>query len=90
MAETLALRFTTEKEWGLSHILSTGSPAHVDQLEKALKSRRKALTLKSLGAKAKTEAEIYNLAGLAFIEPELSEGRGEIDGCGERCFAQAH
>jgi DNA polymerase (family 10) len=74
----VALRFTAEKDWGLSHILSTGSPAHVDQLETALKSRRKALTLKSLGKKAKTEAEIYNLAGLTFIEPELREGRGEI------------
>ncbi len=75
----VTLRFTTEKEWGLSHLLSTGSSDHVAQLTKALKSRRKSLTVKSLGAKAKDEEEIYSLAGLAFIEPELREGRGEID-----------
>ncbi len=79
VGQHVTLRFTTEKEWGLSQLLSTGSSAHIDELKQALRSRHKTLSIKSLGTKAKTEAEIYRLAGLQLIEPHLREGRGEIE-----------
>ena len=48
----------------------TGSPAHVEQLR-----RRRP----ELAERAATEAEFYGSQGLPFIEPELREGRGEVD-----------
>ena len=48
---------------------TTGSDAHLKQLE--------ASNIK-IKAGARSEAAIYEAANLAFIEPELREGRGEI------------
>lgn len=52
------------KLWGL-----TGSQAHIDAMETSF----------SIPETARTEAEVFQAAGLAFIEPELREGRGELE-----------
>ncbi|MCR4338533.1 MAG: DNA polymerase/3'-5' exonuclease PolX [Gemmatimonadaceae bacterium] len=61
----------------------TGSAAHIDEVLAAL--RRKGLTLAGdeLRRNGRTlpvaeEAELFAAAGLAFIEPELREARGEV------------
>jgi DNA polymerase (family 10) len=61
----------------------TGSAAHIDQVVAAL--RRKGLTLAGDELRRNggtlpvaAEAELFAAAGLAFIEPELREARGEV------------
>jgi DNA polymerase (family 10) len=75
---SVTLRYTPIKEWGLAHLLSTGSAAHIRELNEQLAKERKTLTAKSLGKSAATEESVYEKLGLSFIEPELREGRGEI------------
>jgi DNA polymerase (family 10) len=58
----------TLNEWGLYRIAD---------YEKAEKEPGKAPKLKPLASR--TEEEVYQKLGLAFIEPELREDRGEID-----------
>jgi DNA polymerase (family 10) len=76
---SLTLRFTPIKEWGLAQVISTGSAAHVKDLKAHLAKHRRTLTAKSLGKSAASEGALYEKAGLAYIEPELREGRGEIE-----------
>jgi DNA polymerase (family 10) len=76
---SLSLEFTPNKEWGLAQVVSTGSAAHLRGLKEQLKKKRRSLTAKSLGRSAGSEESLYEKAGLAFIEPELREGRGEIE-----------
>jgi DNA polymerase (family 10) len=63
------LNFVNNNESGWELILKTGNQEHVDILQSMLK-----------GADlfAKTESEIYKLAGIPFIEPELREGDMEF------------
>jgi DNA polymerase (family 10) len=76
---TLTLRYTPDKEWGLARVVSTGSDAHLRGLKEFLARKRRSLTAKSLGRSAASEDSLYDKAGLAYIEPELREGRGEIE-----------
>jgi DNA polymerase (family 10) len=58
----------TLNEWG---IYRTG------EYDKSAKKSGEAPTVKPLASK--TEADVYKVLGLAYIEPELREDRGEID-----------
>jgi DNA polymerase (family 10) len=67
-----SVRFTihgaTASNWGTALVIETGSPAHLRELEK----------VGALMRRAKTEAEVYTTMGLAWVPPELREGRGEV------------
>jgi DNA polymerase (family 10) len=67
---------------GITLLLATGAQAHVEQL--AALAGEKGFTLRADGLDtgsaviARSEKEIYAALGLAYIEPELREGQGEI------------
>ena len=68
---------------GAAWLFATGSEAHLKQLRKW--ARKKGLNLEPDGLyregellAARSEKDIYEALGLAFIEPELREGRDEI------------
>ena len=80
----LTLHLTDPKRLGITLLRATGNADHVAQLEEIARGKGYALTADGLmkGRKiiaAKTEADIYKALGLAYIEPELREGRGEIE-----------
>jgi DNA polymerase (family 10) len=64
------LCFCAPVDLGWQMIKQTGSAEHVDALE---------LKLINADVSGKTESEIYKLAGISFIEPELREGTTEFD-----------
>jgi DNA polymerase (family 10) len=71
------------KHFGAALLHATGSPEHLDQLkELAVKNK---MTLQADGLHkgrrliAGSEQDIYQALGLQFIEPELREGRDEIE-----------
>jgi DNA polymerase (family 10) len=72
---TLKLRLSSSRDWGLSLIAETGSETHRKKLE-AVTGR---LTSLEGGTPFPTESAFYQNFGLAYIEPELREGRDEID-----------
>ena len=79
----LSVYLTDSERFGISLLLATGSQAHLRQLRAV--ARRQGLSLDERGLRrgnqivaARTEAEIYQVLGLQYIEPELREGRGEI------------
>ena len=68
--------------WGLALIEVTGSPEHLRQLKARAKTKTASLTARGLLRKKvdlTEESAIYQSFGLQFIEPELREGRGEIE-----------
>jgi DNA polymerase (family X) len=75
---SLTLRYTTLNQWGYNQIMATGSLAHINALRKRFTRARKPFTAKLLGTAAASEQSIYEKVGLAYIEPELREDRGEI------------
>jgi DNA polymerase (family X) len=63
------LRQATVENWGSALVAATGSAKHLGQLKKrggSLEGHRE-------------EENVYRACGLAFIEPELREGRDEIE-----------
>jgi DNA polymerase (family X) len=79
----LTVHLTDEKHFGAGLLFATGSEAHLDAL--CALAKRKGLTLNAEGLKrdgrvvaSRSEREIYEALGLAFIEPELREGGDEI------------
>jgi len=66
----IRLAFCDQDHLGSELIISTGSSEHVNNLLALLKETE---------LKGKTEKEIYELAGISFIEPELREGNNEIE-----------
>ncbi|WP_366512029.1 hypothetical protein [Mesorhizobium sp.] len=81
---TLRLVVTDNKHFGASLLEATGSAAHLEQLRRYAAERGVALKPDGLyrGRKlvaSATEAEIYEALDLQFIEPELREGRDEIE-----------
>ena len=79
----LNLVVTDKKRFGAGLLNATGSSAHLELLGEF--ARDKGLTLKSDGLyrgkkliASATEQDIYEALGLQFIEPELREGRDEI------------
>jgi DNA polymerase (family 10) len=80
----LKVHLTDKRHYGITLLLATGSPQHIEGLS-ALASR-KSLALGPEGLRrgrevlaARNEEDIYAALGLPFIEPELREGRGEIE-----------
>ncbi|OYX93674.1 MAG: DNA polymerase/3'-5' exonuclease PolX, partial [Sphingobacteriia bacterium 35-40-5] len=65
----IKLSFVKKAELGWELISQTGNPEHVETLRAMLKGS---------DVSGKSEEEIYELAGLPFIEPELREGNGEF------------
>ncbi|MEJ7779154.1 MAG: DNA polymerase/3'-5' exonuclease PolX [Daejeonella sp.] len=64
------LLFCKQEDLGWQMINHTGNPEHVDAM---------ALKLVDKDVSAKTEPEIYELAGIALIEPEMREGTNEFE-----------
>ncbi|MCE2422167.1 MAG: PHP domain-containing protein [Gemmatimonadetes bacterium] len=54
-----------ETQWGSAWVELTGSATHLEQI--------------TVSGGATTEEEVYRRAGLAWIPPELREGRGEVE-----------
>jgi DNA polymerase (family 10) len=79
----LRVHVTDRKHFGATLLHATGSAEHLDQLRTL--AERKGMTLQADGLRkdrrliAAKEGDIYNALGLPFIEPELREGRGEIE-----------
>jgi DNA polymerase (family X) len=74
---------TDRRHFGATLLHATGSAEHFEQL-RAL-AEEKGMELEADGLKegwrllAAKEEEIYSALGLPFIEPELREGRGELE-----------
>lgn len=64
----LTVHAATDANWGTALASATGSAAHLEELEK----------VGGLARRAKTEPEVYTTVGLAWVPPELREGRGEV------------
>lgn len=65
----LELQFAETRRFGTDWVLATGSSEHCAEL---------AVKLGKQWPDAKSEEELYHLAGLPWIPPEMREGRGEI------------
>ncbi|MCP3371635.1 DNA polymerase/3'-5' exonuclease PolX [Bradyrhizobium cajani] len=82
-ADGLEIRLSDRKHFGATLLFATGSAAHIEQLQ-AL-AAEKGMRLEADGLhKGRTlvageEADIYRALGLPFIDPELREGRGEVE-----------
>lgn len=66
----IRLSFCSREDIGSELIIRTGNDEHAAGL---------LALLKDVNLKGKTEKEIYELAGMSFIEPELREGNNEIE-----------
>src|SRR4051794_23834536 len=79
----LQIRMTDRKHFGATLLFATGSAAHVAQLQALAAEEGMRLEADGLhkgrSLIAGDEAEIYLALGLPFIDPELREGRGEIE-----------
>jgi DNA polymerase (family X) len=79
----LEVHLTDRKHFGAALLHATGSAEHLEQL-RAL-AHQKGMKLEADGLRkgrrliAASEEDIYHALGLPFIEPELREGRGEIE-----------
>jgi DNA polymerase (family 10) len=78
------LHISDPSRYGAALLFATGSDEHLRQLTGYAKDR--GFTLDSAGLRrgrrklaCETEEQIYAALGLQFIEPELREGRGEIE-----------
>ena len=71
------------KHFGAVLLQATGSPEHLEQLRALAEQKGMRLDPEGLhrgrSVVAANEADIYRALGLPFIEPELREGRGEIE-----------
>jgi len=82
-ADGLQFRLSDRKHFGAALLFATGSAAHIEQLrtlaaEKGMRFEADGLH-KGRMLIGGEEAEIYRALGLPFIDPELREGRGEIE-----------
>src|SRR5688500_15708613 len=78
------LRISLPELYGIALLYETGSDSHVGELQELAESA--GLTLSKDGLRrgkeripCLDEASVYKALGLPFIEPELREGRGEIE-----------
>ncbi|MCU1335865.1 MAG: hypothetical protein JWO19_1446 [Bryobacterales bacterium] len=72
----LRIQAAPAKKWGIALIRATGSPKHLQMLEKLA---GKLEALEASDENCPSETELYRKFGLDFIEPELREGRDEIE-----------
>ena len=79
----LQVHLTDRRHFGAALLLATGSAAHLDELRALAADKGMRLEADGLhkGRRviAAKEEDIYRALGLPFIEPELREGRGEIE-----------
>jgi DNA polymerase (family 10) len=68
------LAFCKPAEWGFELARRTAAPAHWEQLDR-IAAKKKLKLVPGLP----DEAALYSKLGLTYIEPELREGRGEVD-----------
>ena len=79
----LTVHVSDRKHFGATLLQATGSHDHLDQLRRL--AEKKGMTLERHGLHrgrsliGENEDDIYRALGLPFIEPELREGRGEIE-----------
>jgi DNA polymerase (family 10) len=79
----LQIHLSDRRHFGAALLFATGSAAHIEQLRTL--AAEKGMRLEADGLhKGRTliageETEIYRALGLPFIDPELREGRGEIE-----------
>jgi DNA polymerase (family X) len=79
----LKVHLADRKHFGAALLQATGSAAHLEELRTL--AERKGMRLEADGLHkgrsvvAAKEEDIYRALGLPFIEPELREGRGEIE-----------
>ncbi|SFK21323.1 DNA polymerase (family 10) [Bradyrhizobium sp. Gha] len=79
----LKVHLTDRKHFGATLLHATGSAEHIAQLQ--MLAERKGMKLDTNGLRkgrhliSANEQDIYDALGLPFIEPELREGRGEIE-----------
>ncbi|WOH67134.1 PHP domain-containing protein [Bradyrhizobium sp. BWA-3-5] len=82
-SDRLTVHFTDRKHFGAILLHATGSRDHLEQLR--VLAEDKGMKLEADGLRkgrrllAAKEEEIYGALGLPFVEPELREGRGEIE-----------
>jgi DNA polymerase (family 10) len=82
-ADGLQVRLSDRKHFGVALLFATGSSAHVEELRSLAEAKGMRLEPDGLH-KGRTlvaadETEIYRALCLPFIDPELREGRGEIE-----------
>ena len=84
LGENIALCVTDKRRFGITLLLATGSESHLRALQSV--ANAKGMLLDRNGIKrgnrvvaASTEDKIYEALGLQFVEPELREGRGELE-----------
>ena len=80
----LKVHLADAKHYGASLLFATGSDQHIEALSALAKEKGLKLDARGLwrGRKliaSESEEDIYKALGLSFIEPELREGRGEIE-----------
>jgi DNA polymerase (family 10) len=82
-ASNLKVYVADPKHLGAALLHATGSPEHLEQLRALADKKGMRLDPEGLhrgrSVVAAKEADIYRALGLPFIEPELREGRGEIE-----------
>jgi len=71
----LRVQLARPDAWGLQMVVCTGSKAHLKELKRVTGSLR---ALKASGSNFPTETALYEKFGLAYIDPELREGYGEV------------
>jgi DNA polymerase (family X) len=76
----LALFLVSEEDFVLTVWLTTGTEEHVREVAAIIKEQTDTDLLHQNGSRRRfsKEADIYMLAGLPYIEPELREARGEV------------
>ncbi|MDB5338000.1 MAG: polymerase family [Planctomycetaceae bacterium] len=77
----VTLNWTRPEAWGLNWILTTGSEGHLGDLKRAGDEMEIELTERGLSrrhVKIADERSVYVALKMTFIEPELREGRGEV------------
>jgi len=80
----LSVHLTDTKRYGITQLLATGSRGHLDELRRLAACKGLEITADGVRRGRKiiarqSEVAIYKALGLPFIEPELREGRGEIE-----------
>ncbi|WP_439373955.1 helix-hairpin-helix domain-containing protein [Bradyrhizobium sp. DASA03120] len=82
-ADGLQIRLSDRRHFGATLLFATGSAAHIEKLQSL--AAEKGMRLEADGLHegrtlvAGEEADIYRALGLPFIDPELREGRGEVE-----------
>lgn len=67
------------KDFALTLLLETGSPAHLAKLQSVAAKKRTKLASRSQESRVETEQAIYRRLGMQYIPPELREDEGEVE-----------